>query len=430
MFCDLDTEKSVGLNLPPCLPMSKAEWGTVVALFSLGGLVGGLFGGQVCKWIGRRSTLMWTNLFLMVGAVLLAFAYSGIWLGIGRFLVGIGCGAATAAVPMYVNEVSPVQWRGTLGALHQLAIVVGVVAGQALGVPLSTVLGWRLLFGFPVVPALIQGLLFPFCVETPRYLISRGKTELAKRALYRLRGRRPGTEEEFDQLMGWETTGSANAPPSAKRSMETGRKSMHDSDTEMLVNQEGEDKETRSLSLLQLFRAPQLRKPLLLAVSAQLAQQFSGINAVILYSSAIFSTIFGGDSALIITAILGIVNLIMTLVSVVLMDKAGRRVLLLISQFGMALISALIVVALLFKWKIFTVILMMSFIGTFAIGLGPIPWMIIAELFPTDAVAPAGMIAYIVNSSSDLMTAHCSIHCRHYQLDQYVYCVPDVSHPW
>jgi SP family facilitated glucose transporter-like MFS transporter 1 len=221
-------------------------------------------------------------------------------------------------VPVYIGEIAPTALRGTLGAAHQLAIVVGILCTQALGVPLSTPTTWRWLILLNLVPSLVQWFLLPLCAESPRFLLSSERKEEACRALRRLRG------------------GDQAAVGVEFRGMMAARQQMS--------AETGDGGGLSAVSVWQLLSLRRFRKPLIIAITAQLAQQWSGINGVIQYSTNIFES-FLGDQASLVTVVVGLVNLLTTIASMLLLDRAGRRALLLPSQFGMAALSALIVLS-------------------------------------------------------------------------------------
>lgn len=349
--------------------MSSIEWSSVVALFAIGGLAGGLFGGKLCKFLGRRNTLLYNNTLCIIAGLIMALSLNPVMFGIGRILVGFACGVSTAAVPMYVAEISPTNYRGAMGTLHQLSIVFAILISQLLGLPFSTINGWRLLVGFTVVPSLIQLVTLPFCVKSPNYLASKGQINAAERSLKKLRASN-SVREELESIMAAQVATTDN----------------------------------ENLSFLQLFKSKSLRKALIIALSTQLAQQLSGINGVLQFSSSLFEKIAPGKEKQ-FTVGIGVTNLIATLLAVYLMDRAGRRSLLMLSQFGMAIVCTFIVVASVLKANLLTVILVFVFVAIFAVGLGPIPWLILPEIFPTYAISPASSISVMVNWGSNFVVS-------------------------
>jgi sugar porter (SP) family MFS transporter len=361
------------LHLPSCIGMSKLVWGAVVAAFPLGGLFGGFMGAHICKSIGRRNTLFYNNFVFIVASLLMALAYTPAMLIGGRFIVGLGAGMGTAVAPMYLAEIPPIRYRGAIGALHQLAVVIGILLSQALGLVLSTSVGWRLLFGFSVLPSVLQILALPLCVESPRYLVLSGHADKARTALKKLRNQTE-VEDELEYLV-----------------------ACHERD---------QAQNAQALTLAELVRRKSLRRALIIAIVAQLSQQLSGINGVMQFSTAIFKQIIGEANGALMTFIVGLVNLFMTLISVALMDKAGRRVLFLLSQFGMALVSALITLSAVYHFDAVTVTCVIAFVALFAIGLGPIPWLIMPEIFPTYAIASAASVGVTLNWVSNVAVSY------------------------
>ena len=359
-----------GLILPGCIAMDEVQWGFVVATFSLGGLLGGLSGGMLCKRFGRKATLLYNNVFFLVGAALLSLASDISQMALARFIIGVGCGIATAAVPMYIAEVAPTRLRGTLGALHQLAIVVGILVAQVASMFMSTRELWRYLFGLTAVPALLQVALMSFTVESPRFLISLRERDAAMRVLQFIRN----TNDVSDEL-------------------------------NLLVHvrdKDSADGQQQNVTFFSFFRESVLKKALLIAVISQMAQQLCGINGVIQYSTSIFEKILGSNAEY-VTLSIGIVNLFMTIISAMLMDYAGRRVLLLSSASGVVCMSCLIVISSLLNWDFVSAVCIVAFVAFFAIGLGPIPWLVIGEIFPTKAVATASAISVTLNWTSAII---------------------------
>lgn len=153
-----------------------------------------------------------------------------------------------------------------------------------------------------------------------------------------------------------------------------------------------------SFGILDLFKSPRLRKPFIAALSLQIAQQFSGINIAIYYSTTIFKESYSEDLAIKFTLIVSVVNLVMTLVSMVLIERLGRKILILTSVGLMAVFSiALLVVDILHTDKVFKVVALVLFVASFGIGLGAIPWLILPELIPTYAIGPAASVCTAVN---------------------------------
>ncbi|XP_063157761.1 solute carrier family 2, facilitated glucose transporter member 4 isoform X2 [Candoia aspera] len=353
-------------------------WSLSVSIFSLGGMLSSFMVGVVSEWLGRKRAMIINNGLAFLGGSLMGLAKLGKsyeMMIFGRFMIGAFSGFASGLVPMYVGEISPTKLRGALGTLNQLAIVVGILIAQVCG--LETLLGtealWPFLLGITVVPSFVQLLLFPFCPESPRYLyIVRNKESKAKESLRRL----------------------------------TGRQDVSAALTEMKEEKRRMDAEQK-VSILQLFRSRIYRQPLLIAVVLQLSQQLSGINAVFYYSTDIL-TKAGLEQPIYATIGTGVVNTVFTLVSVFLVERAGRRTLHLVGLSGMSICAILMMVSLLFLKSMpsmgyLSMVAIFGFVAFFEIGPGPIPWFIVAELFSQGPRPAAMAVAGFANWTSNFI---------------------------
>lgn len=339
-------------------------WSLAVAIFSVGGMVGSFSVGVVADKFGRRRAMFIVNILAVIGGALMGLCTlcSSFEMVIaGRLVIGLFCGLFTGLTPMYVGEVSPTPLRGAFGTLHQLGVVVGILISQIFG--LEFLLGsdklWPLLLALTVIPAVLQCLLLPFCPESPRYLlINLNKEEEARKALVRLRGFEDVSKDMQEMK-----------EESVKMNME------------------------KKVTIPELFRTATYRQPLLIAVVLQLSQQLSGINAVFYYSTGIFESA-GVTQPIYATIGAGVVNTVFTVVSLFLVERAGRRTLHLIGLGGMAVSALLMTIALLLKHieslSYLSIAAVFAFVAMFEMGPGPIPWFIVAELF-SQGPRPAAM---------------------------------------
>ncbi|XP_062291477.1 solute carrier family 2, facilitated glucose transporter member 3-like [Scomber scombrus] len=340
-------------------------WSVTVAIFSVGGMVGSFSVGVMANRFGRRRSMFLVNSLAVIGGLLMGFSTicsSYEMVIAGRLVIGLFCGLFTGLTPMYVGEVSPTPLRGAFGTLHQLGVVVGILIAQVFG--LEALLGsaklWPLLLALTVAPAVLQCILLPFCPESPRFLlINLKQEEQARKALVRLRG----SEDVSKDLQEMKEE-------SAKMAME------------------------KKVTIPELFRSAAYRQPLLIAVMLQLSQQLSGINAVFYYSTGIFGSA-GVKQPIYATIGAGIVNTVFTVVSLFLVEKAGRRSLHLLGLGGMAVAALIMTVSLLLKDKAFMSSLaifgVMLFVAMFELG-PPVQshGFIVAELF-SQGPRPAAM---------------------------------------
>ncbi|XP_041770715.1 glucose transporter type 1 isoform X2 [Anopheles merus] len=349
-------------------------YSVAVSIFAIGGMLGGFSGGWMANRFGRKGGLLLNNVLGISGACLMGFtkmSHSYEMLFLGRFIIGVNCGLNTSLVPMYISEIAPLNLRGGLGTVNQLAVTVGLLLSQVLGIEqiLGTNDGWPVLLGLAICPAILQLLLLPICPESPRYLlITKQWEEEARKALRRLRASNQ-VEEDIE---------------------------------EMRAEERAQQSES-SISTIELICSPTLRAPLIIGIVMQLSQQFSGINAVFYYSTSLFmSSGLTEESAKFATIGIGAIMVVMTLVSIPLMDRTGRRTLHLYGLGGMFIFSIFITISFLIKemidWMSYlSVVSTLAFVVFFAVGPGSIPWMITAELFSQGPRPSAMAIAVLVN---------------------------------
>nr|QDF45859.1 glucose transporter 3b [Lateolabrax maculatus] len=340
-------------------------WSFAVAIFSVGGMVGSFSVGAVVNKFGRRKSMLLANILALVGGGLMGLSLlsqSFEMIIIGRLIIGVFCGLSTGLTPMYIGEISPTTLRGAFGTLHQLGVVIGILVSQIFG--LEFLLGsetlWPLLLALTILPAILQSIMLPFCPESPRYLIIvLNQEEEARKALVRLRG----YEDVSDDIQEMKEEGM-------KMAME------------------------KKVTIPELFRSPNYRQPIIIAIVLQLSQQLSGINAVFYYSTGIFDKA-GVTQPIYATIGAGVVNTVFTVVSLFLVERVGRRTLHLIGLGGMAICALLMTIALSLvdtnqSLSYLAIVAVFGFVASFEMGPGPIPWFIVAELF-SQGPRPAAM---------------------------------------
>ncbi|XP_023316729.1 glucose transporter type 1 isoform X7 [Trichogramma pretiosum] len=379
-------------------------YSVAVSIFAIGGMLGGFVGGMIANRFGRKGGLLLNNVVGIAGACLMfcaKLASSYEMLFVGRFVIGINCGLHTSLVPMYISEIAPLNLRGGLGTINQLAVTIGLLLSQILGIEqiLGTEDGWPLLLGLAVCPAVLQLVLLPFCPESPRYLlITKQWEEEARKALRKLRASNQ-VEEDIEEMRAEERAQQAES----------------------------------TISMTELICSPTLRAPLVIGIVMQLSQQLSGINAVFYYSTSLFSSSgLPQERAKFATIGIGVIMVIMTLVSIPLMDRTGRRTLHLYGLGGMFIFSIFITISFLIKeffgyvqemidWMSYlSVVSILSFVVFFAVGPGSIPWMITAELFSQGPRPAAMSIAVLVNWMANFLVGIC-FPSMHNHLDNYTF---------
>ena len=352
--------------------LTTLEEEVVVAAVLLGAVVGAIFGGRFADRFGRRNVLIGVAILFIIGAIGTALAPTATWLAIGRVIVGVAIGVASFTAPLYISEVSPANVRGKLVSLNQLMITIGIVASYLADYGLADMRGWRWMFGLAAIPAIILAVGLFFVPESPRWLMSRSRNAQARSVLERIRE----TSQVDAELAEIESS---------------------------LHQQEG--------SWRELLR-PALRPALVVGIGLAVFQQFTGINTVIYYAPTIFqfAGLHSASAAILATVGVGIVNVALTIVALRVIDRAGRRPLLLYGLVGMILSLALLGFAFLSStlssmvaW--IAVISLALYVACFAIGLGPVFWLMIAEIYPLKIRGRAMGVATVANWGSNLIVA-------------------------
>ena len=353
----LETKFSLDIN----------QKGFAVSSAIFGCILGVAVSGNLADKVGRKNSLLLTALLFLISAIASAIAYSYIFFVVARIIGGIGVGAASMLSPLYISEISPANKRGTLVTLYQLAIVLGInivfffnyKVAQYSTEAWNVDFGWRYMVGSEVVPAMLFFIALLIVPESPRWLLKKGREEEALNVLTKV-----NTEEQAIKVL---------------------------QDIDLALKKEkGTFKE--------LFE-PGLRMAMLIGIILALFSQITGINSIMYYAPEILKSAgFGVDSALMQTVIIGVVNTIFTFVAIKYIDDLGRRTLLLWGASGMVL--CLFGIGLLYQLAFtdgpWLLILILGFVGCFAMSLGPIPWVIISEIFPTKMRGTAMSLAIVV----------------------------------
>lgn len=332
---------------------SITSWALAVAAFAIGGPFGSATGGKLADKRGRRGAMLIGIWIFLIGGLIQTVAQDMLTIILARFIIGFASGYTTVLVPIYLGEVAPPSLRGTLGTLTQFAMVIGILFADLIAFPLvATPNGWRVMFSATTVIAGTQLFLSPFLLESPRWLLNRDPNSLrARYIIKRLRGLR--NEQEVEREVGHFIIGES---------------AQH--------QEEGDEGNV----LKEIWSHSKRRKLLVSCLILQMAQQLSGINAIFFYSTSILEGVI--DNPLVGTAVIGAVNVIATYVALLVMDSTGRRSLILWSSGGMFFACIVVVLALLGVLNnIFALLAVNIYVFFFEIGLGPIPWLIVAEMF-------------------------------------------------
>ncbi len=332
--------------------LTDSQVENVTALGLIGAVVGALVTGRITDYLGRKKVILASAFVFATGAVWTGLAPTVTQLMISRFYLGLAIGVSSFAVPLYISEISPTKIRGTLVSMFQLLITVGILAAYLSDKGFadnSNTECWRPMLYVGVAPALILFIGMFFLPETPRWLMSKGREEEARKVLDRIE-----SPEFIDDSI-----------------------SAMKSDIAIDKSQQG---------FREIFK-PWLRNALIIAMGIMFFQQFVGINTVIYYSPKIFlaAGFEGAEAAIAASVIVGVVNVLFTIVSLFIIDRLGRRKLYFIGVTGIffALISMGLGFMLPGAGKWFLVTSMLVYIAFFAISLGPLGWLMVTEVFPT-----------------------------------------------
>ncbi len=346
----------------------------VVSGVLLGATIGAIIGGKAADFFGRRRVLLVTAAIFGIGALTSAIAPSPAILIVSRVVLGLAIGLASTNVPVYLSEVAPARARGWVVSLFQLAVTIGIVIAYLTDYAFAGMEGWRWMLGLAVVPALVFGAGMFFLPETPRWLIRGGQHEVAHRVLIRIR-------------------------------------ELADVDVEIEEIKASLAQQTESGRWVDLL-SQQVRPALIVGLGLAIFQQITGINTVIYYAPKILQAagFNSASGAILATAGVGVVNVGMTIIAMFLVDRAGRRPLLLVGIAGM--IVTLGMLGLSFRisnqsvqlaW--IAVICLMGYVASFAISLGPIFWLMIAEIYPLKIRGLAEGMAATFNWGSNLLVS-------------------------
>ena len=299
--------------------------------------------------------------------------------------------------------------------LFRFFVVFGILLSSAIGLPTANVPLWRVNYAIVAIPAIFQIFAMVTCVESPRWLISVGRVEDALISLQKLRGTADVSQELFDIVAGQvgkkkaarllkDNSHEKNKLPS---NVDEGFDNV-DTDYDNTVSHskandvensgEFDDDEQRPpMSVIEIFRDPVIRKVTLIVLFHHMIQQLSGMNAVMYYSTTIFEQAVDKDNAQLFAIYTTVVNFGMSIVAMLFIDRSGRRVLLIASECGTFIFSLLLVIG--YKCQIPNLLVasVFCYVASFAIGIGPVPWMITSEMSPIYASSSVGAVATAMN---------------------------------
>jgi SP family xylose:H+ symportor-like MFS transporter len=359
-------------NLTEYFHLTPIETGWAISSALVGCLIGAFFSDYLSTKFGRKATMFITAILFLLNSVGTALPNSFTMFVIFRIVGGIGVGIASMVVPMYIAEIAPPKRRGALVGNYQLAIVIGIVVVYFVNYLIALQgdanwnlnIGWRWMFGSEIIPSLLF-LVFIFLIpESPRWLFQKGKSTEAIGVLEKL-----------------------NSPEDAIQVQNEIQNSLHQEDKNQWKN----------------LVNPSFKRALFVGIGLSILQQLTGINAILYYAPEIFKSLGSAtDVSLLETSILGVVNLIFTLLAIKWVDKMGRKPLLFIGSIGMTIALAAVGLFIYYdavgNWVLPFLLL---FMASFSISWGPIVWVLLSEIFPSKirslALAISVFIQWVAN---------------------------------
>jgi len=340
--------------------------GLVVAAVPIGAVAGAAIAGPAADRYGRRLMILLAAAVFIVGALASAAAPGVEVLVAARIVIGVAIGLASAAAPVYISEVAPAESRGRLVSFFQLAVTIGILVAYLVGLAFNGIEGWRWMLGLGVVPALALAFGMLRMPQSPRWLVMSGDDFAARATLAKIRVDDPDTiDRELEEI---------------KESLD--------------------EKPGAWSELLE----PVVKAALVVGVGLAILQQVTGINTVIYYAPTIveFTGVNSSAGSILAAVGVGVINVAMTVVALRLLDRAGRRTLLMIGVSGMSLslfalggafvggggstLSSVVAIASL-----------MVYVASFAVSLGPIFWLLNAEIYPLGVRSKAAGVGTMAN---------------------------------
>lgn len=373
---DLGVIAGILVEFPKSWHLTGLDKGIITASLSVGAIFGALVAAQLNTRFGRRRTIMAAAVIVMLGTVVCILSPGADAVTVGRLVLGVGIGCSSATVPTYLSELAPARLRGAMAGLNQIFIVSGILIAFLVDYWLSSTGDWRGMFSGALVPAVILFAGMYFLPETPRWLLARGRDEEARAVLVSAHGSAADVAAEVEAI------------------------------------REVIRLDTERASRWRDLWAPWVRPMLLVALLLAAGQQFGGVNAVNAYFPTMLVSLgFATRTSLLSAVILGATKLVFTAWCVFVVDRWGRKPLLVIGSVIMAvtLVTAGFVLTDVHGKNtvgILTLILMVLYLVGYELGWGAVVWVMMAEVFPLRArAAGMGLATVVLWASTGIVTA-------------------------
>lgn len=355
--------------------LSGWDQGLITASVSVGAVVGAILSARTNDRLGRRRTIQLAGAIALVGTVVATLAPSAGILTLGRFVIGIGVGLSSSTVPTYLSELAPAKLRGALGALNQIFIVLGILIAFLVSYALGTSGDWRAMLAGAAVPAIVLVAGLWILPDTPRWLVARGDERAARTVLRQSHGSDVDLDGEIASIR-------------------------------EVIRLDGKKGRLRDLW------APWVRPMLLVAVLLAAGQQLSGVNAINAYFPTMLIALgFATQAALLNGVLLGVTKFLFTACVVFMVDRWGRKPLLLIGTVLMAvtLVGAGLVATQVTdtgtRGALMLVLIMLYLVG-YELGWGAVVWVMMSEVFPLrNRAAGMGVATVVLWAMTGLVTA-------------------------
>jgi MFS transporter, SP family, xylose:H+ symportor len=363
-------------NLTKYFLLTPLQTGWAISSALVGCLAGALLADWLCSRFGRKWSMIIAAICFLACSFGTALPNDFTSFIVYRIVGGVGVGIASMTVPMYIAEIAPASKRGALVAYNQLAIVIGIVIVYFVNYFIALQgdeqwnlnEGWRWMFGSEAIPSILYLVLLFFIPESPRWLLLKGQQAKARSIL-----------EKFNSLEESQRIQASIIDPSEKAEKTSWR----------------------------LLFTPSMRLALWVGIGLSVFQQVTGINAILYYAPEIFKS-FGSDTnaSLLETSMLGVVNLMFTIISIYLVDRIGRRPLLLVGSLGMFVSLAVVGVAAYYQavnaWLLPFLLL---FMASFSTSWGPVVWVLLSEIFPNRVRSIALSIAVFIQWAANFVVS-------------------------
>ncbi|KAK6464475.1 hexose transporter of the major facilitator superfamily [Scheffersomyces coipomensis] len=410
-----------------CIPMTQEGVALITTMFTIGGLISSIILGatSISQKFGRKYMCLVSSLGYILGSLIMTLANNQISVNVGRFINGFAAGSSLIMSPILINELTPINHRGLLGSLLQLAVTIGIFLSQIISYFFSNDQQWRFIFLCATGLGLIQFLTLFTVSESPKWMIMQGHD--VKSATNILHGLRSDKSTVHYEINHWRQL-SINEQNRKSESVDDTSALLSESDSYdslilPLVNQRNNNNsrstamarkgsiDPSTVTTREFMFSKKYRNQFVAVILLMTAQQLVGMNAITYYGVKILNDLFGnhhetdGDQVLILSCSFSFVNVLSAIAISPLIDRLGRRPLILLSIFICSICSLVIGVGIINQYDVAVITACFGFIIGFSIGLGPIPFLMISELSGHEVVSIAQSVGTSTNWLANILIA-------------------------